>query len=41
VPVVEEGELIGVVSGRNALDPDLEELVSESERRKQILRERT
>ena len=40
VPVIENGKLIGVVSARNALDPDLEEFVSESERRKQILRER-
>ena len=41
VPVIENGELIGIVSARNALDPDLEEFVSESERRKQYLRERT
>ncbi len=40
VPVVENGKLVGVVSARNALDPDLEEFVSESQRRKQILRER-
>ena len=40
VPVIENGKLIGIVSARNALDPDLEEFVSESERRKQILRER-
>ena len=40
MPVVENGKLIGIVSARNALDPDLEEFVSESERRKQILRER-
>jgi len=41
VPVIEDGKLIGVVCARNALDPDLEEFVSESQRRKQILRERT
>ena len=41
VPVIEDGKLIGVVSARSALDPDLEEFVSESERRKHILRERT
>ncbi len=41
VPVIENGRLIGVVSARNALDPDLEEFVSESERRKHILRDRT
>lgn len=40
VPVIENGKLVGIVSGRNALDPDLEEFVSESQRRKQILRER-
>ncbi|MDH5534398.1 MAG: CBS domain-containing protein [Betaproteobacteria bacterium] len=40
VPVIENGKLIGIVSARNALDPDLEEFVSESQRRKQILRER-
>ena len=40
VPVIENGELIGIVSARNALDPDLEEFVAESQRRKQILRER-
>lgn len=40
VPVVEEGRLIGIVSARNALDPDLEEFVSESQRREQIRRER-
>jgi CBS domain-containing protein len=41
VPVIENGKLIGIVSARNALDPDMEEFVSESQRRKQILRERT
>jgi len=40
VPVVENGKLIGIVSARNALDPDLEEFVAESRRRDQILRER-
>jgi CBS domain-containing protein len=40
VPVIENGTLIGVVSARAALDPDLEEFVSESQRRKRILRER-
>lgn len=39
LPVVEEGKLVGIVSARNALDPDLEEFVSESRRREQILRE--
>jgi CBS domain-containing protein len=41
VPVIEDGKLVGVVSARNALDPDLEEFVSESQRREHILRERT
>jgi CBS domain-containing protein len=39
VPVVENGKLIGVVSARDALDPDLEEFESEAQRRKHILRE--
>lgn len=40
LPVIENGKLIGIVSARNALDPDLEEFESDSQRRKQILRER-
>ena len=40
LPVIEDGRLIGVVSARDALNPDLEEFVSEAERRKHILRER-
>lgn len=40
VPVVENDRIIGVVSARAALDPDLEEFVSESQRRKHIMRER-
>ena len=39
VPVVEDGKLVGIVSARYALDPDMEEFVSESQRREQILRE--
>ena len=39
LPVVEGGKLIGIVSARNALDPELEEFVSESRRREQIVRE--
>ena len=34
VPVVENGEPIGIVSARYALDPDMEEFVSEVQRRK-------
>lgn len=36
VPVIENGKPVGVVSSRNALDPELEEFVSEAERRKHI-----
>jgi len=41
LPVIDNDKLVGIVSARNALDPDLEEFVSESERRKKILRERS
>lgn len=40
VPVVEQGKVIGIVSARDALDPKMEELLVESERRKKILQER-
>ncbi len=33
LPVIENGEPIGIVSARSALDPDLEEFVSEARRR--------
>ncbi len=33
VPVVENGHAIGIVSSRNAMDPDLDEFVSETRRR--------
>ena len=36
VPVIENGKPIGIVSSRNALDPDMEEFVSEAQRRKHI-----
>jgi CBS domain-containing protein len=36
LPVVENGKPVGVVSSRNALDPDLEEFVAEERRRKHI-----
>ena len=39
VPVVENGEPVGMVSARNALDPDLEEFESEARRRKAIRRD--
>lgn len=41
LPVIEDDELIGIVSARNAMDPDLEEFVAEAKRREQILRERS
>ncbi len=36
VPVIENGKPVGIVSSRSALDPDMEEFVSESQRRKHI-----
>jgi CBS domain-containing protein len=33
MPVVEEGVPVGMISARSALDPDLEEFVSEAQRR--------
>jgi len=39
MPVTENGIPVGIVSARNALDPDLEEFAAESFRREQILRE--
>jgi CBS domain-containing protein len=38
LPVVEAGKLIGIVSARSAMDPDLEEFTSEAQRR-QFLRD--
>ena len=39
IPVVEDGEPIGMVTSRMALDPDLEEFVSETQRRKRFRRQ--
>ena len=39
LPVMQDGKLLGIVSARNALDPDLEEFVAESRRREHILLE--
>lgn len=39
IPVVENGAPIGIVSSRMALDPDLEEFVSEAHRRKHLRRQ--
>ena len=36
VPVIENGKPIGIVSSRNALDPDMEEFVAEAQRRMHI-----
>ncbi len=33
VPVVEDGRPVGIISSRNAMDPDMEEFVSEARRR--------
>ena len=33
VPVIENGQPIGVISSRNPMDPDLEEFVAEERRR--------
>lgn len=38
MPVVEDGRPVGMVSARNALDPELEEFESEARRRKHIRR---
>ncbi len=40
VPVVEDGKVLGIVSARSALDPDMEEFAAESQRREQFRRER-
>ena len=34
LPVIQDGKLIGIVSSRSAMDPELEEFVSEAQRRK-------
>jgi len=36
VPVIENGRPIGIVSARNALDPEMEEFVPEAQRREHI-----
>ena len=37
LPVIENDKLIGIVSSRSAMDPNLEEFVSEAQRRKHLL----
>jgi CBS domain-containing protein len=39
-PVIENGKPIGIVSSRNAMDPDLEEFASEENRREHIRKAR-
>lgn len=39
VPVVEAGRPVGVVSARNALDPELEEFAAEARRREHLRRQ--
>jgi CBS domain-containing protein len=39
VPVIENDRLVGIISARNALDPDLEEFRVEAQRREHILRQ--
>jgi CBS domain-containing protein len=38
MPVIENGKPVGIVSSRNALDPELEEFTSEAQRRRYIRR---
>jgi CBS domain-containing protein len=38
LPVLEDGKLIGIVSARSAMDPDLEEFTVEASRREQFMR---
>jgi predicted transcriptional regulator len=33
LPVIENGKVVGIVSARSALDPDLEDFISEAQRR--------
>jgi CBS domain-containing protein len=36
LPVVDRGRIVGILSARSAMDPELEEFVSEAERRKHL-----
>jgi CBS domain-containing protein len=40
IPVLESGKVVGIVSSRSAMDPDLEEFASEANRRAHFLKER-
>jgi len=37
LPVIESGRLVGIVSSRSALDPDMEDFVAEARRRVQFM----
>ncbi|MBU6503977.1 MAG: CBS domain-containing protein [Burkholderiales bacterium] len=39
-PVIDNGKAIGIISSRNAMDPDLEEFASEANRREHMRRRR-
>jgi len=39
LPVLDDGKLVGMVSGRSALDPELEDFVFEARRREYLRRE--
>jgi CBS domain-containing protein len=39
LPVIDDGQLVGIVSARSAMDPDLEEFESEAQRRRHFLAE--
>jgi len=39
LPVIDAGQLVGIVSARSAMDPDLEEFESEAQRRRHFLAE--
>jgi CBS domain-containing protein len=39
LPVIDRGKVVGIVSARSAMDPDLEEFVSEAHRREHFVRE--
>jgi len=39
LPVIDGGQLVGIVSARSAMDPDLEEFESEAQRRRHFLAE--
>jgi len=39
LPVVEDGKIVGIVSARSAMDPDLEDFISEARRREHFRRQ--